>query len=139
MRTLSPYQEPDKESYYVRGHLHLRCVDMEVKIGKLLVAIEEAENRMPWIDKSTNTPQKSIVCFNGSDFDYPPHTKSKVTWYDFALRGDTLSLEKGEIYAYEKHVTKLAEELARTRVCNLDVRCNIEITRYHYFEVREQS
>lgn len=145
MRTQS-CEEPDGNLYHVRGRLRLRFKNIEANTATLREAIEAAENRMPWIDGKTNAPKKSGAMFQKSDVDYPepdefddprPYAAPtmKITTYEFTLRGNLLPLEKGQLYAYEKHVEKLAEELAQTQACNLDVTGSIEITRHHCFAV----
>jgi hypothetical protein len=139
-------QEADDRRYEVHGHLKLCFSDTnDVDIDRLCDVIRTVDLEMPWVDELGSNGDQSLVRYLGSRDDYPDQwdfdnpylagSDMKVTTYTFRLTSKCFFLRQGQLYAYEKHMAKLAEELAKRRLCNEYVASAVKITTEKFFEV----
>jgi len=100
----------------------------ELDFNSLRRAIIEVDRIWPWKDSGGADSMIGL-----SDGEVSPN--KLVYWFTF--RPGVSWLTKCQIYAYEKYVAKLAEELASRCYCNPDaVRCQVNISRSYEFGIK---
>lgn len=151
MRTqLQSEQEERDRKYEVQGLLKFRFWDTEhVDIEGLREAIRRVDTEMPWVDEPyANNPEKQIKYMGKeSDWPYQPDFDaasgpppgltpwSQLDTHTFRLGSKCLLLRKGQLYAFEKHMAKLAEELSKRKLCNDSIAYVVKIATIGYVDV----
>jgi len=88
--------------------------NIEPDLPAMAKAIREVDAEFPWHDDIHPDAGEFESVFYLSDGDVVVHnlnTPLKVVWFHVYPKWD--SLRKGQVYAYERYLAKLAEELAK--------------------------
>jgi hypothetical protein len=120
MRTLQNAQRTITKAIYgerkydVNGDIcfHVDWYEAEPDLAKLRQAITDTDQRFPWHDaRGTGEPLPSIKFL--SDGQVVVHNWSvpeKLIWFTIY---PPFGMHRGQVYAYEKYLEKISEELAR--------------------------
>ena len=123
--------------YRVEGHIAFEFVshDREPDLHPLREAILEVDREFPWCDDVyPGVKFKSIHFLNAGSITRNNRTCIEYTaWFHiFPYQGN---VRKGQVYAYEKYLAKIAEELSKRELPNVkSVRSGITMTAVTSFE-----
>jgi len=101
----------------------------EPNLAQLAEAIREVDRMFPWHDDihpDAGEFESIFYLGDGNVVVHNFHTPLKVVWFSIHPKWD--NLRKAQVYAYEKYLTKLAEELAKKKLSGIaEVRSVIEV------------
>ena len=126
--------KPGEERHYnAKGAISfvLRWHTDEPDLAKLAEEIREADRMFPWRDDFSpgagqEKPESIFYLSNGEVVVHNYTTPVKIIWFGIVPKPDCL--RKGQVYAYEKYLAKLAKELAEKKLSGIaEVRSLIEV------------
>ncbi|MBU6501072.1 MAG: hypothetical protein KGJ89_03015 [Patescibacteria group bacterium] len=127
--------------YNVKGNIVFEighgCHNMELDLQQLAAAIREVDAMFPWHDDDIDSKMnhKSLFYLSGGrvvvhDLNGP----LKMVWFD--LFTEYRDIRRSQVYAYEKYLAKLAEELAKKKFVGIaEVTSAIEVRTSRHFRV----
>lgn len=114
MRTLTMKDETEYE--ILRGEilLKLRAQSVEPDMPAIKRAIQEIAVEFPWRNGNGTGAINDYSVSDGEIIQDNFDTRQKVM--RFRIQHDEQHLRRGQIYAYEKHLAKIAQELAKRTI-----------------------
>lgn len=103
----------------------------EPDLAQLAEAIREVDRTFPWHDDiHPDAREFESICYlsDGRIFVQDIYPRRKVVWFSIYPTPQGGMLRKAQVYAYEKYLAKLAEELAKKKLSGIaEVRSVIEV------------
>ena len=107
-------------------------------LAKFKEAILEVDQSFPWHDDvhpDSGEPKGIFYISEGEEVVHHWSFSEKVCWFSISPRYD--SLRQGQVYAYEKYLAKIAEELAKRKLLGVrEVKSVIHVHRGTSFRVK---
>jgi len=116
------YPNKGERKYGVNGHIvfvSFFCLDIE--LVSLRRHIIDIDRQFPWSDESFAEGRMGSIKYLSEGKCVTRRFyggRSNYFWFDIYPYG---SLRKGQVYAYEKYLAKIAEELAKRRIPGVDL------------------
>ena len=119
-----------KRRYDVSGSIAFEFADyaFEPDVAQLANEIREIDKLFPWRDNPNPRAESQSIRYlsDGKIVIHNFHTPLKVCW--FHVYPVNKFIRKGQVYAYEKYLDKIAEELAKKKLPGVvEVRSVLEV------------
>jgi hypothetical protein len=138
LRRVFGFQEKKEErrEYSVSGCISFMTTDQSfVDLNALKEAITTVDRQFPWKDDFSSQSEKYVLYIGESSSSTSGYTIPE-TIVDFPVDRRHNSLRRGQLYAYEKYLAKIAEELAKMHLPRIkEVHSQIKIQRTKVFKV----
>ncbi len=131
--------EREYPSYEVGGKICFVCLakPTETETHRFEKAIRQVDRQFPWRDDRPIVSSNNI-CLSHPSYTPPARSSSEEEEHGYCFKTSLVgNLRRGQVYAYEKYLAKLAEELATLELGEklIAVYCFLRITTAHTFEI----